>query len=85
MKIDALTVGAVAFAGFAAYQFLKRPATIAGAPNDASQVYGMLTGQRQQVGGAVKQNTDYLAGWNTFALWNKDAPTGEGGFYGLKV
>lgn len=84
MKVDALTLGAVAFAGFAAYQFLKKPATSA-SMSEAGQVYGMLGTQRQMVGGALPQNTDYLSTWNTFSLWDKNAPVGDNGFYGLRV
>lgn len=84
MKVDALTLGAVAFAGFAAYQFLKKPAQ-AGTTGDAGAVYGMLSGQRQLVGGALTQNTDYLATWNQYSLWDKNAPMGTDGLWGVRL
>lgn len=69
MKLDAITIGAVGFAAFAAWAYLGRNkgATVSGG---AGQVYNMLGNQRADVGAATSQNTLQLAGltaWNSWA------------------
>lgn len=59
MKIDAMSAAAVAFAGFAAWAYLKPKAPAKAAASDA---FGMLKQQREQVGAATWQNLDYLSG-----------------------
>lgn len=83
MKVDALTVGAVGFAAFAAYAYYK--SRQGSSSTTGNEVYNMIGGQRQLVGGAVSQNTDYLKSWNIYSLWDKNAPSGQDGFYGLKM
>lgn len=57
MKLDALTIGAGAFAAFAAYAYLKttKPAT---GQSAAAVVFGTAKDQRKQVGAATSQNYD---------------------------
>jgi len=58
MKIDALTGGAIAFAAFAAWYVLRKPASTAGTSSaDLNTLFGMNKSQRDEVGGALKQNT----------------------------
>lgn len=61
MKIDAMSAGALAFAAFAAYVYLK-PNPKAPATAASGAALGMLSDQRQQVGAALWQNADYLKG-----------------------
>lgn len=88
MKLDAMTIGALGFAGFAAYVYLSRNkgATVAG---DAGQVYNMLGTQRADVGAATKQNTQKLASltsWNTWANnANRYSLSSGGTGWGLSV
>ena len=84
MKFDALTVGALAFAGFAAYAYLGRNkgTTVSGG---AGQVYDMLGNQRKDVGAALSQNTQQLAGLTNWTTWANDKnryglATGSGGW-----
>lgn len=64
MKIDTMTAAAVAFAGFALYYVFKPKTASAAAVSqpyaDASSLYNTAAAQRQQVGSALSQNTDYL-------------------------
>lgn len=62
MKIDTLTAGSIAFAGFALWYVFKPKTAAAGsaASNDAASLYGTATAQRRAVGGALPQNTAYL-------------------------
>lgn len=74
MKLDALTIGAVGFAAFAAFAYLKPKPTSAGASAGASTQAGAWTGfayddpwnsakvQKNASAGALWQNTDYLSG-----------------------
>ena len=59
MKIDAMTGAALAFAGFAAWAYLKPKPQ---ANTNSSAALGMLKTQRDLVGSALWQNTDYLKG-----------------------
>ena len=69
MKIDAMTLGAVGFAAFAAYQTLK-PATRASAAKSAADVaFGQAQAQRREVGAAVYQNSDALGFLNGTGPW----------------
>jgi hypothetical protein len=72
MKLDAITIGAIGFAGFAAWAYLSRNkgATTAGG---AGQVYNMLGNQRADVGTATKQNTQQLAGLTSWNAWANNA------------
>jgi hypothetical protein len=56
MKIDALTGGAIAFAGFAAWYVLRKPTTDTGNAN-VNTLFTMNKSQRDEVGGALAQNT----------------------------
>lgn len=58
MKIDTLTAGAIAFAGFAAWYVLKKPA--AAPATAAGTAFGMAADQRAQVGAATSQNLDWI-------------------------
>lgn len=85
MKTDALTLGAVGFAAFAAWYVLRPKTTQAGPLSGTDAAYAMATSQRQQVGANTYQNTDYLKSWSIYSLWDKDASFGSNGFYGLKA
>lgn len=59
MKIDAMTLGAVGFAAFAAFYVLKpKPATAAQTAADIA--FGAAKAQRQDVGASLWQNA---TGW----------------------
>lgn len=70
MKMDALTVGAVGFAAFAAWAYLKPKQGTAGAAytNSAGALqydnpWALSTAQKDASKGAQWQNTDYLSAW----------------------
>jgi hypothetical protein len=64
MKIDAITVAALAVAGLAVAAFGRtRPNGQASA--NTGQVFGMATQQRQASGSAIPQNTAYLEFWDS--------------------
>lgn len=60
MKIDAITSIALAFAAFAAYQFMRpsQPNTRSGTGADVA--FSMAKNQREQVGAATYQNNDSI-------------------------
>lgn len=60
MKVDLMTAGAVAFAGFAAWYALRKSGTLPSLTGAQQTAYGMSTAQRQQSGAAIGQNTSYL-------------------------
>lgn len=64
MKIDSLTAASIAFAGFALYYVFKpktaSAATTSSAASAADSIYGTSAAQRQAVGSALSQNTQYL-------------------------
>ena len=65
MKLDAMTVGAVGFAAFAAWYVLKKPSTAAKANSYGASSGGQLAmdfaaAQRQVVGDATLQNNRTL-------------------------
>lgn len=69
MKMDALTVGAVGFAAFAAWAYLKPKQSTAGAAYTSSagamrydDPWALSTAQKDASKGALWQNTDYLSG-----------------------
>lgn len=62
MKIDGLTAGAIAFAGFAAWYVLKPAGKATTGSAAADQVYNLMTTQRHEVGGALGSNLDYVGG-----------------------
>jgi len=95
MKIDTLTGASIAFAAFAAWYVLKKPAA---APGTASgTAFGMSADQRAQVGAATAQNnawideifnisgTPFDNGWRYYE--NGTAIDPEGNYYqnGVKV
>lgn len=87
MKVDALTGGAIAFAAFAAWYVLRKPATTTGNA-DLNTLFGMNKSQRDEVGGALAQNTAYLSSldWKpNYSLYDPKAASVQTGFYGLKV
>jgi hypothetical protein len=59
MKIDAMSAGALAFAAFAAWAYLK-PKTPTATGNTSAM--DLLKNQREQVGASLWQNADYLKG-----------------------
>ena len=73
MKMDALTLGSVGFAAFAAWAYLKPKtgnASVAAATgnNNANalnflDIWNMSTSQKDASKGAQWQNTDYLSSW----------------------
>lgn len=79
MKTDALTIGAVGFAAFAAWAYFKRTKPALTGQNVAVQ---SAVDQRRAVGDAIGQNTDYL-----YSLFGYEiAPvTNMGGAQGLHV
>lgn len=60
MKIDAMTLGAIAFAGFAAYTALKPKTPAQQAKTAADIAFAQAKAQRVDVGGALWQNS---IGW----------------------
>jgi hypothetical protein len=61
MKLDAMTLGAVGFAAFAAWQTLKKPKTgQATAATGADVAYAQAAAQRRDVGNNIYQNTDWI-------------------------
>lgn len=62
MKIDGLTAGAIAFAGFAAWYVLKPAGKKSTGSAAADQVYSQMTTQRQEVGNAIGKNLDFMGG-----------------------
>lgn len=62
MKIDAMTGGSIAFAAFAAWYVLrKQTGTRTGTGNaNTDTLFGMNKSQRDEVGGALNQNTEQL-------------------------
>lgn len=69
MKMDALTIGAVGFAAFAAWAYLKPKQSTAGAAYTSSagamrydDPWALSTAQKDASKGALWQNTDYLSG-----------------------
>lgn len=80
MKTDALTIGAVGFAAFAAWAYFKSKPAAAAAQNVAVTT---AANQRQQVGAAIQQNTDSI-----YSLFGFDrltaTPLDMGGAGGLK-
>lgn len=62
MKIDGMTAGAIAFAGFAAWYVLRPAGKATTGSAAADQVYSLMTTQRHQVGGALGSNLDALGG-----------------------
>lgn len=61
-KIDGLTAGAIAFAGFAAWYVLRPAGKQSTGSAAADQVYGQMTTQRKEVGAALGSNLDYMGG-----------------------
>lgn len=57
MKLDAMTLGAVGFAAFAAYMTLKPKTPVSAAQNASDIAFGQARAQRDQVGAATWQNT----------------------------
>jgi hypothetical protein len=62
MKLDALSVAAVAVAGLAVYAYAK-PKTPGVAPSSADAAFAQAYAQRQASGAALPQNNDYLKNW----------------------
>jgi hypothetical protein len=60
MKIDAMTLGAVGFAAFAAWYTLKPKTPTSSAATAADIAFGQAKAQRQEVGGSLWQNA---TGW----------------------
>lgn len=57
MKLDAMTLGTIAFAAFAAYTTLKLKPAAAITPKTAADIaFGQAKAQRQEVGAATWQN-----------------------------
>lgn len=71
MKLDAITIGALGFAGFATLAYLNRNkgATV---PGGAGQVYNMLGNQRADVGASTWQNTAQLTSLTNWGKWVSD-------------
>jgi len=62
-KIDGLTAGAIAFAAFATWYVVLKPAGKKSTGSAAAdQVYGQMTTQRHEVGAALGSNLDYMGG-----------------------
>lgn len=80
MKLDAMTIGAVGFAAFAAWYVLKKPATSGIGVNPAIT---SATAQRRAVGDAIGQNTDYL--YSLFDFNVTQTPVNMGSGLGLHV
>jgi hypothetical protein len=59
MKMDAMTMGAVGFAAFAAWYVLKKPKATASTGSDAA--FAAATAQRRTVGENLYQNNLYFA------------------------
>lgn len=62
MKIDAMTMGAVGFAAWAAWTYLKKPTAGATAQKQADIVFGSASAQRYEIGNNLWQNLDYMGG-----------------------
>lgn len=82
-KIDALTMGAMAFAGFAVlYVLSNRKQSSTGNP-DADAAYGAMTTQRQEVGAYLGMNLDFMNGG--LGLLPSTSKTTTVGSYGLQA
>lgn len=57
MKLDAMTLGAVGFAAFAAWFTLKQQTPKTAAQTAADMAFGQARNQRNEVGAATWQNT----------------------------
>lgn len=64
MKIDAMTLGAVGFAAFAAWYTLKPKPPVPAAQTAADIAFGAAKAQRQDVGANIWQNA---TGWMNLA------------------
>lgn len=80
MKTDALTIGAVGFAAFAAWAYFKSKPAATAAQNVAVTT---AANQRQQVGAAIQQNTDSI--YSLFGLDTITALPYMGGAGGLRA
>ncbi len=82
MKLDAITIGAGAFAAFAAYAYMKTSkASTTPAKTGAAVAFDSATSQRQQVGAATAQNLDYLGYTNDAYMPNLPGMGGGQGLY----
>ena len=59
MKLDAMTIGAVGFAAFAAFTVLKKKPSTSTATS-TSGAFEMATAQRREVGSALYQNNLFV-------------------------
>lgn len=69
MKIDAMSLGAVGFAAFAAWYALKPTTPDSAAKTAADVAFGQAQAQRREVGAAVYQNSDALGFFNGTGPW----------------
>ena len=75
MKIDAMTLGAVGFAAFAAWYTLK-PKPQTSAQTAADIAFGQAKAQRQEVGAALYQNSAaFFDGSGAWAAPDPNSPT----------
>lgn len=72
MKMDALTLGTVGFAAFAAWAYLKPKQGAASVPQTGilsglvyEDPFAAAKSQKSASAGAQWQNTDYLSAWTT--------------------
>lgn len=70
MKLDAMTVGAIGFAAFAAFTVLKKKPTTT---TSAGAAFDMAAAQRREVGANLYQNDLYFSENLDLAKWGAPA------------
>ena len=82
MKIDAMTGFALAFAGFAVFQFTRPAPASTRQATGSDTAYGMARRQRDEVGAATGQNGAGLNVFDGTGAWAQKDPNSSNFFDG---